>query len=446
MPQEPWVASLGDERARTRRGRVERLSHNVRPCWSAYDMPKETRVTAQQCNRYSASGNACINTTEHADHWCRATGCDGFRYQHRSDLPSSQPSKYRSLPRGEAGSVAGGPVLDLTAEGLSQVTVKENALAAFVAKHGGTTEDALVEMRAMLAEFARTAACKPRGDGTAVRLDDMGYTLVVALDRNEITFYDTSALEISWSQARKGVKCRFPSTQRHIRTRRPSHRKPPAAGPHVDKDGVRETLDPGSTYCTSTAFARFADLWDMTDASIHDLEPALRKHLRWLKEHGFVRELSVTYQLVDEQEHVAWVFSKDMRRLTTILPVEVVNRRVTLTDQPPMGPVLAPEQFLAAISPDTIHLSARSREKHAKWEGLKGAASEDLDAHLRAVLRCDLHDASVLAGSHDLYAIEAATRTWLIRSDAQVVVGYKRIRATEGGSHAPDPSPQPLAD
>lgn len=338
------------------------------------------------------------------------------------------------------------PVLDLFADDVSQVTVKENALAAFVAKHGGTAEDALVEMRSMLAAFARTAACKPRGDGTAVRLDDMGYALVVALDRNEITFYDTSALEISWAQACKGIKCRFPSTQRHIRTRRPSHRKPPAAGPHVDKDCAREALDPDSTYCTSTAFARFADLWDMTDTSIHDLEPALRKHLRWLKEHGFVRELSVTYQLVDEQEHVAWVFSKDMRRLTTILPVEEVVRRVALTDQPPMGPVVASGQFLTAVNPDTIHLTARAREKHAKWEGLKGAASEDLDEHLRAALERDLHDASIIAGPHDLHAIEAATRTWLIRSDAQVVVGYKRIRPTEDASHAPDPSPQPLAD
>lgn len=103
------------------------------------------------------------------------------------------------------------------------------------------------------------------------------------------------------------------------------------------------------------------------------------------------------------------------------------HRRDRTGEQPEPGPALDPAAVGAAVDPATIHLTGLIRTNFARFEGMRDATDEELDAALRGRL-------AALAGGElgepRDFGVEiiAAGWRWIISADAQMAINVGRLR------------------
>lgn len=163
----------------------------------------------RSCTRFKRSGDACENLTDYADRWCRE--CEGYRRSSRDVAPESEPvyvyAKKRDLDAAPQRRPEG---LD-EAPDTSTVRITQKAVDSFRFQHGGSEEEARVELAIMVEDFSLQSIGKETGGGF-LGLSREGFSIVLSPGRDALVSYRTVHRERTWSQVKAGVRSRFRGT------------------------------------------------------------------------------------------------------------------------------------------------------------------------------------------------------------------------------------------
>ncbi|MFJ8011670.1 UvrD-helicase domain-containing protein [Streptomyces sp. NPDC096339] len=164
----------------------------------------------QTCTRFHNDGERCGHTTSHADGWCRKEPCGGYRTQ--DPLPTNGYRRYPAVSADADRDTR----LELTATQIRRLRVTASVIKSFVASHGGTNQEAEVEIRADIEEFLQRAQHAHQTDGYWL-LDLDGYRFVLSSDASAVTAYQTVHAERSYAQFKAGIPSRYAGQQRRER-------------------------------------------------------------------------------------------------------------------------------------------------------------------------------------------------------------------------------------
>lgn len=214
-------------------------------------------VFVNRCTRFSVDGIACQNDTAYRDRWCREARCSGFTRPSSASAPTLKDVKFYGSPEEIAETGPNPADIRCSAD---TVKVWPQAIRNFKFHHGGTDEEAEVQIRWMLADFLDRSARTVTGANYLVLSRD-GYRLHVDPTRKRITGYSTTHRERTWEQVKTGIPSRIgpmkadpvpivPNVQCQ-EPGPPAPRKPtpimmPPVKPPTARPGHRVALDPAS--------------------------------------------------------------------------------------------------------------------------------------------------------------------------------------------------------
>lgn len=164
-----------------------------------------------RCRRYSFDGLPCSNGTEFLDGWCREGGCHGFTRTrgNRQQIPTRK-AWVKRIAMGDPAALTSFRAtrpLDFT-----DLEVRSRAIKAFQRRHGGSSQDAEVQLRSMAEDFAlRSSGVLHRvhsGNPLVCTLQRAGYWLLLHPRIGTLMDYHTLHLDRTWAQVRAGVPSR----------------------------------------------------------------------------------------------------------------------------------------------------------------------------------------------------------------------------------------------
>jgi hypothetical protein len=158
-----------------------------------------------RCTRYDDTGVACRNQTNYEDGWCRSDGCAGFTRPSGADAPKLKDVKFYGTPE-EIKATGANPATIECAP--ADLVVWPQALRQFKFHHGGTDDEAKVQMRWMLSDFLDKSG-RVVSETNYLVLSRDGYRLHIAPSRNRITGYTTVHRERTWEQFKRGIPSRI---------------------------------------------------------------------------------------------------------------------------------------------------------------------------------------------------------------------------------------------
>lgn len=158
-----------------------------------------------QCRRHNVAGHRCQNDTENRDGWCRQSACDGFSRATTQNAPELKGVKFYGSPE-EVAATKDNPARLRDDPWL--IAIDHRAIDRFVFHHGGTKQDAEMQIRVMLIDFMQQAG-KVVTEKTYLALSLDGYRLMVSPERNRVTGYSTAHRERTWEQIKMGIPSRI---------------------------------------------------------------------------------------------------------------------------------------------------------------------------------------------------------------------------------------------
>lgn len=281
----------------------------------------------QTCSRFRADGSACENVTDHADGWCRAPECPGYR---RASV-SVAPEVGNHGPRGTKKHIeqtAHVPLGQIDLEDVADVRVSLKAVESFRFHHGGGAREAETELRLMLEDFLLKSSRRISPQGFLALARD-GYEIVLNPERSVVTAYSTIHRERTWEQVKAGVRSRFAgsSTRSAGSWGRQKVGEAPEPGEPVDVDGFGAAFDADRVHLTGRVRTSFAKVEGLVRATDEDLDVALRAAAGQAGTSGVVsRRADGLFEVTDVSGRV-WLVSPDALALVGVkrLPAVAVG-------------------------------------------------------------------------------------------------------------------------
>jgi hypothetical protein len=158
-----------------------------------------------RCTRYGVTGIACLNVSKNEDGWCRNDDCPGFTRPNISDAPTLKDVKFYGSPEEIAATAMNPATLEC---GAHEIAISSAAVRQFKFHHGGTPDEAEVQMRWMLADFLKRSG-RVVSETNYLVLSRDGYRLHIAPNRERITGYTTVHRERTWEQFKREIPSRI---------------------------------------------------------------------------------------------------------------------------------------------------------------------------------------------------------------------------------------------
>ena len=281
-----------------------------------------------QCKRFRRDGSRCTNPTVYADGWCRSEDCPGYT-RPSTELAPEKSGGARGLPRHirETGDV---PVGDGSVD-FTLVRISPTAVDAFVRSHGGSADEARVQLRSMLEDFLLRSARRPTERGNQV-LAHSGYELVMSPNGHALLGYRTVHRERTWAQVKAGVPSRFPG-KRSV-SKGGSHRRAelgerPEPGEPLSLDAVASQVHAHSVHLTWRARSSYSKIAKLGQADDEDLDQAIRTSLEESMTSGtWLQRDDGHFELLSGD--LVWLLAADGR---TLIGIKKVQAHSDLTSQ-----------------------------------------------------------------------------------------------------------------
>jgi hypothetical protein len=190
------------------------------------------------------------------------------------------------------------------------VRLTQRAVDSFRYHHGGSEQEARVQLLAMLEDFLLTSSSRVLPSGL-VNLARSGFDLVITADAHVVTGYGTVHRERTWEQVKAGVPSRF-GRKRYAATTGPRrHPDAPPPGPPATVEDFFERFDPRTVHLTFRVTNSYADLLRPEAPDEAALETALREALALLRGRAALRRRPEDGLFEVTHDDLVWLVSPD---------------------------------------------------------------------------------------------------------------------------------------